>query len=154
MKKQHVGIFILFACGIIFSNHLNAQAVHADSAKAAKLKSQLIDTVCSCVSKSDTSKVKTADDVQGLLMQCFMSDGMSVFMDYANASGIDLSNAEQLQEWGQKIGMELTLKCPTLVKLLMIIAKDPNELKKLSGQTTSPAEKTDSSKTSNSPTKN
>jgi hypothetical protein len=134
MKKHSLVIVILFASLTIFSNDLCAQTAQPDSAKAEKLKAQLIDAVCTCISKSDTSKVKTADDVQGLLMQCFMSDGMSLFMDYASASGIDLTDTKKVQEWGQKIGMELTFKCPTLVKLLMNMAKDPEELKKLSGE--------------------
>src|SRR5260221_12159289 len=109
MKKQIIRL--LFLCSsVLFVSNLYAQI---DSAKAEKLKGELIETVCTCVSKSDTSKVKTADDVQGLLMQCFMSDGMSTFMDYASASGIDMSNMQQMQDWGKKVGIELTFKCPT-----------------------------------------
>jgi len=131
MKKQLIKIFFLAVCFLSFYNNSQAQV---DSAKAVKLKKELIDTICTCVSQIDTSALKTADDVQGVFMKCFMSNGMSIFMDYAAASGIDFTNMDQMQDIGKRLGIELTGSCPAFLKMAMKIASNSDELKKLMDQ--------------------
>ncbi len=106
----------------------NAQA---DSVKAEQLKTKLIGQVCDCVSKSDTASIKTGSDAQNLIMKCFMGDGLSTFMDYVNASGVNISDMTAVQALGQKVGMELVIKCPALITIMMNMAKDTTEVKKM-----------------------
>ncbi|MEI9933839.1 MAG: hypothetical protein WDM71_03100 [Ferruginibacter sp.] len=63
-------------------------------------------------------------------MKCFMGDGLSTFMDYVNASGVDISDMTAVQTLGQKVGMELVIKCPALITIMMNMAKDTTEVKK------------------------
>jgi len=106
----------------------NAQV---DSAKAAKAKEKLIDTLCSCISRTDPSTVKTAEDAQNVLIKCFSTDGLTQFVEYVQASGMDLTDTKALQDVGQKIGFELSLKCTALTKMIENVSKDSGEFKKL-----------------------
>lgn len=106
----------------------NAQV---DSAKAAQAKGKLIDTLCTCISKTDAATIKTADDAQNVLIKCFATDGMSDFVEYVTATGMDLTDTKALQEMGQKIGFELSLKCSSLTKMIENVSKDSGEFKKL-----------------------
>jgi hypothetical protein len=129
MKKQYFKVlFLVGSLFFFFAGNVQAQA---DSAKAAKLKVQLIDTICKCVSQMDTSGIKTSEDAQGVLMKCFMGNGMSLFMDYTTASGVDMSDMTAMQDLAKKIGIELTVSCPSMMKLAMKVAKDSPEYQKM-----------------------
>ena len=144
--------FMLVLIFISFSGAIYAQA---DSIKLAQLKNKLIDTICTCMTQTDTSKLQTSDDIQTQMMSCFMTDGMGVFMEYLEATGVDISDTQQLQKLGQNIGIELSYKCPTVMKLMLRIAKDSPELKQMmqgddkSKMETMPSNKKDSTSKGN-----
>jgi hypothetical protein len=131
MKKYCLRILFITGCFVAFSLNLKAQV---DSVKAAKLRVQLVDTICTCVSQTDPNTIKNADDVQSLMMRCFMGSGMSIFMDYATAAGIDFTNVDQMKDMGMKIGMELTTKCPAFMKIAIKAASDTTQMKQLMQQ--------------------
>jgi hypothetical protein len=103
-----------------FFTTINAQV---DSAKAAKLQTQLADTICSCISKTDTSTIKSIDDVQTLFQRCFMTNGMGIFMDYCKASGTDVTDMNAMQELLTKMGMQLSMSCPAMMELTLKVVK-------------------------------
>jgi hypothetical protein len=128
MQKHFFKIFILIAC--FFSLHNNSYA-QTDTAKASILRAQLEDTICTYVSQMDTSSIKTEEDVQNAMMKSFANgNAMSMFMQYAVESGVDFTNPNASQELGTKLGMELMVKCPALMKLALKVAanEDPNKL--------------------------
>jgi hypothetical protein len=142
MKRLFLFLVFTSFSGVIFAQ--------ADSVKLTQLKNKLIDTICTCMTQTDTTKLQTSDDIQTQMMSCFMTDGMGVFMEYLEATGIDISDSQQLQKLGQKIGIELSYKCPTVMKLMLRIAKDSPELKQMmqgdnkSKMETMPSDKKDS----------
>jgi len=133
MKKYSSAFFAIMICFVLFGYNVNAQV---DSAKAEKIKGRLIDSVCSCISKKDVSAIKTDDQAQGLLMECFMGsgDGMSMFMDYLSASGIDMSDMQGMQAAGTKMATEFYTRCPALMQIMINVEKDTTEMKKLMEQ--------------------
>lgn len=139
IKKSLKAIFLVSSLFCFFASNAHAQV---DSAKAVKLKAQLIDTICTCVSQVDTSTVKTAEDAQGVLMKCFMGNGMSLFMEYSTASGVEISDMSGMQNLVTKLGMELSLSCPAMIKLAMKIAQSSDEYKQMM-QPSTPANKSD-----------
>jgi hypothetical protein len=137
-KQSFRAIFLVGSLFFFFAGNVQAQV---DSTKAVKLKAELIDTICKCVSQTDTSSIKTSEDAQGVLMKCFMGNGMSLFMDYTTASGVDMSDMNAMQDLAKKIGIELTVSCPSMMKLAMKVAKDSPEYKKLMEDGSQPADK-------------
>jgi hypothetical protein len=132
MKKYCLRMLFIAGCCVAFSLNVKAQV---DSVKASKLKAQLVDTICTCVSQTDLSTVKTEEDIQTLMMKCFMGNGMGIFMDYATAAGIDFTNVDQMKEMGMQIGMTLTTKCPAFMKVAMKIAvSDSSQMKQMMQQ--------------------
>jgi hypothetical protein len=133
MKKYCGVLFLAILLSALFGYNVNAQV---DSAKAERIKNQLIDSVCSCISKKDVSSIKTVDQAQALLMECFMGsgDGMSLFMDYLSASGIDMSDMAGMQAAGTKMATEFYSRCPALIQIMINVEKDTTEMKKLMEQ--------------------
>jgi hypothetical protein len=134
MKKcfKNLGLAVLLS--FLFSFAAKAQTDTTktiDTTKANAIREKLITTICTCVSQKDPSSIKTADDVQALVMNCFMGDGLSLLMDYAKASGVDISNSDQMRAMGEKLGEELSLNCPTMMKMMMNVVKDSTQYNKL-----------------------
>ncbi|UAY51632.1 hypothetical protein [Ferruginibacter albus] len=127
MKKLTVKIFFLLTV-VLSANSAFAQV---DSAKAKVLRKQLLDTICTCISKIDKSTIKTTEDAQSAFLQCFVSDGMTLMMEYATAAGIDMTDNEKMEQWGKSLGIELAMKCPAFMQLMTKVIQDPNELKKI-----------------------
>jgi hypothetical protein len=138
MRKMYFKIFFLAtALSFIFTANVQAQA---DSLKAKAIKAELLDTICKCVTQTDLSTVKTAKDAQTVIAKCFMSDGLSLFMDYATATGADMTNTDQMQDMGKKIGMQLAQTCPAMLKIMMNMAEaESNEQADSTKATTAPA---------------
>lgn len=135
MKKCYKSLGLVVLLSFLFSFATKAQT-NTTNAKADSIREKLITTICSCVSQKDPSSIKTADDVQALVMNCFMGDGLSLLMDYAKASGVDISNSDQMRAMGEKLGEELSLNCPTMMKMMMNVVKDTTQLNKLMQDTT------------------
>ena len=134
MKKCYKNLALVVLLSFLFSFAAKAQAdttKASDTTQANAIRDKLITTICACVSQKDPSTIKTADDVQALVMNCFMGDGLSLLMDYAKASGIDVSNTDQMRSMGEKLGEELSLRCPTMMKMMMNVVKDSTEYNKL-----------------------
>jgi hypothetical protein len=134
MKKCYKNLALVVLLSFLFSFAAKAQADTTkanDTTQANAIRDKLITTICACVSQKDPSTIKTADDVQALVMNCFMGDGLSLLMDYAKASGIDVSNTDQMRSMGEKLGEELSLRCPTMMKMMMNVVKDSTEYNKL-----------------------
>lgn len=93
-----------------------AASAQADS---TRLKQQLLDTLCNCMSKKDTAAIKNGEDLQTAVMACFMTDGLNTFMDYAQSKGVDLNDEEGGRAIGQEIGKLLVVKCETFQKLML-----------------------------------
>lgn len=107
---------------VLFASAASAQA------DSTRLKQQLLDTLCSCMSKKDTASIKTGEDLQTAVMACFMSDGLSTFMDYAQSKGVDLNDEEGGRAIGQEIGKLLVVKCETFQKLMLrLVVNSGNE---------------------------
>jgi len=128
MKKQFYKISIL-AIGLFFVFATNVTA-QVDSLKAEKTKAVLMDSICSCLSQTDMSTIKTADDVQTLMQKCLMSNGM-LFMNFLTESGVDMSNMSSMQTVVENMMIEFAGKCPAMMKIAMVIAKDSDEYKKM-----------------------
>src|ERR1700741_3385585 len=123
--KNAYRYFVLFIVCYFFACGANAQA---DTAKANQLQGKLVETICSCISQKDLSSIKSEDDVQSLITNCFMGgDGLSLIIDYAKASGVDISNSDQLSAMGEKIALELSLNCPAMMKVMINVAKDSSQ---------------------------
>jgi hypothetical protein len=131
MKKQWVKTIIAGSLFFFFAAGVHAQA---DSAKAAKLQSELADTVCKCISHTDTSTIKGADDIQGLFMKCFMGSGMGLFMDYSQASGVEMTDITGMQTLVTKMGADLYATCPAMLKIMTKMASDTAGYEKLMEQ--------------------
>lgn len=107
---------------VMFASAVSAQA------DSTRLKQQLLDTLCSCMSKKDTASIKNGEDLQTAVMACFMSDGLSTFMDYAQSKGVDLNDEEGGRAIGQEIGKLLVVKCETFQKLMLrLVVNSGNE---------------------------
>jgi hypothetical protein len=133
MKKCFKNLSLVVLVSFLFSFAAKAQT---DTTKANAIREKLITTICTCVSQKDPSSIKTADDVQALVMNCFMGDGLSLLMDYAKASGVDVSNSDQMRAMGEKLGEELSLNCPVMMKMMMNVVKDSTQYNKLMQDTT------------------
>jgi hypothetical protein len=127
--------FVAIALFFIFTTTSHAQV---DSVKAKVLKTQLLDTVCSCISSSDLTAIKNTGDLQTLLARCILGD-ISLFMDYMTATGSDMNNQAQMNEVGQKLGIEIVQTCPAMIKIVVNMAQEDT--------------KPDSSKSTNGPPK-
>ncbi len=131
MKK---GLFRMFFIAACFMFSLQSQA-QVDSVKAEKIQGQLIDSICGCITKSDPSKIKTVEDIQNTMVQCGSSPQIQIlFMQYALAAGIDLTNPENLQTVMQSFSMNLAMKCPAMMTIMMNISKDPAQMQKVMDQ--------------------
>lgn len=135
MKKCYKNLGLVVLLSFLFSFAAKAQT-NTTNTKADSIREKLITTICTCVSQKDPSSIKTADDVQALVMNCFMGDGLSLLMDYAKASGVDVSNSDQMRAMGEKLGEELSLNCPTMMKMMMNVVKDSTQYNKLMQDTT------------------
>jgi hypothetical protein len=121
MKKQYFKVS--FLAGILFFVFNVSAHAQVDSIKAAKLQEELADTICTCISQTDTSTIKTIDDVQALFMKCFMGNGMNIFMEYCKASGTEMSDMNAMQDVLTKIGMQLSINCPAMLELTLKVVK-------------------------------
>ena len=119
----------------IFTTTSQAQV---DSAKAKVLKAQLLDTVCRCISNSDISAIRNSMELQTVVAGCILGD-ISLFMDYMAAKGTDMNNQAQMNEEGQKLGIEIIQTCPVMIKIVINMAQEE--------------EKPDSIKSTNAPSK-
>ncbi|MBI1780523.1 MAG: hypothetical protein HYR66_04050 [Sphingobacteriales bacterium] len=110
MKKILTVLFVFIA--------VNSFA-QTDSTK--KSRQELIDSVCVCAAKQDTSLIKTKDDLQKLVLQCFMQR-MDIFLKAMQEENIDMTDAEAQKNYGQQLGMEMVMKCPVLLQLSVKVA--------------------------------
>lgn len=110
MKKLLSALFVLIA--------LNSFA-QSDSTKSTR--KALIDSVCACAAKQDTSQVKTKNDLQKVVMQCFMQR-MDMFVKIMQEENVDITDAKAQQDFGQQLGMEMVLQCPVLMQLSVKVA--------------------------------
>jgi hypothetical protein len=139
MKNSYKNLTIFVIVCFFFSYAASAQVV--DSAKANELQGKLIETICNCISQKDASSIKTAADAQNLIMNCFTGGGDELNLlieNYAKASGVDISNSDQLNAMSEKLGLELYLNCPAMMKMMANMAKDSTEYNKLTHDSTKP----------------
>ncbi len=106
----------LFIITIFISCCAVAQTTERDTTVIRK---QLMDTLCSCVGKVDTTAIKSINDISTAVMSCFMTDGMSLFVEYAGAKGLDMNDEESGKKFGEEIGRALAIECPNFRKLIM-----------------------------------
>jgi len=98
-------------------------------AQTKTTKDLLLDTLCKCITaKKEEIKNASTNDIQKLVMGCFMSDGLELMMKYAEEKKIDFSNQEAMQKMGNGLGMELAKNCPAMMQIAMnsAIAEDSN----------------------------
>lgn len=110
MKKILSVLFVL----IVF----NASAQNDTTKNTRKA---LIDTVCVCAGKQDTASIKSKDDLQNVVMKCFMQR-MDMFLQAMQEENVDLTDAEAQKQFGQQLGLELVMQCPVLMQLSVKIA--------------------------------
>lgn len=125
MMKNNCFKIISITVSLFFALNINAQA-QIDSANVAVLKTQLLDTVCTCISKSDLSNVKTNDQVQTLLISCLMGD-VNLFVNYITAIGGNLGNQSQMQEMGTKLGIDIMQSCPAMMTIVANMSQNMDQ---------------------------
>ncbi len=109
---KYYKILILTAFTFFYSQNIRAQV---DSVKTLHLKNKLIDSICICISKTDTNSVNNIQDAQGMLTRCITSK-MDLYVDYVTAAGNGMSNIseEKIQEIATYIASEVNDKCPAM----------------------------------------
>ncbi|RTL59072.1 MAG: hypothetical protein EKK37_12240 [Sphingobacteriales bacterium] len=81
----------------------------------------LMDSVCAYANRQDTSLINTKEDLQKMLMQCIMQR-MDLMLEAMNEAHVDLNDPNAPKEFGEKLGMEMVMKCPTLMQASVKIA--------------------------------
>jgi hypothetical protein len=111
-------------CGILFAQYASAQY---DSTKAISQRDRLVDSVCTCIAKTDTNSVNTLNDAQQMLTRC-ITNNMQVMVEYVEAAGLDLSkiSQEKIQEVANYIASIVYRKCPAM-KILTTRVKSKQE---------------------------
>ena len=95
--------------------------VHApiDTTKSIILKSKLTDSICICISKTDTSTVNNPKDAERMLSRCILKNG-DLMTEYAESTGIDLSkdSNEKTQDLANSIAAEVFRKCAAMKTII------------------------------------
>lgn len=84
-------------------------------------KQALMDSVCAYASRQDTSLINTKEDLQKMLMQCIMQR-MDLLLEVMNEAKVDLNDPDAPREFGEKLGVEMVMKCPVLMQSSIKIA--------------------------------
>jgi len=77
--------------------------------------------VCDCINTKEYT-----DDAKGItyLENCMMQ-GFATNLEYLQENGIDLmADDDRAERFGEKLGIELALKCPKALPLLMILGQE------------------------------
>jgi hypothetical protein len=99
-------------CSILFAHYASAQF---DSTKAISQRDKLVDSVCTCMAKTDSNSVNTPNDAQKMLTRC-ITNNMQLMIEYVEPAGIDLSKAtqEKIQDVANYIASIVYRKCPAM----------------------------------------
>lgn len=105
-------IFLLILCSFFYLQNINAQV---DTVKALQLKNRLVDSICVIFNSTDTSAIKTIQDVQAIL-SIGITKYSELLTNYAEAAGNDMSTVsdEKLQQIADAIALEVYNKCPAM----------------------------------------
>jgi hypothetical protein len=114
---KYYKIVTIIICTLFYLQDLSAQV---DSVKLLQIKNRAIDSICICISKTDTNSVNTVNDAQIMLTRCITDNTVYLIMDYAKAAGYDTSNIsdEKFQEIVNYIAAEVYGKC-TAMKIMV-----------------------------------
>lgn len=111
--KKTIALVILFI-GLIHTSYAQTDSTNTK-------KKELIDSICSCTSKMDTSLINTKDDLQKMMMNCIMQR-MELFMQVMLEQNVDMNDQDATRSFGEKLGMEMVMKCPVLMQASLKIA--------------------------------
>jgi len=85
--------------------------------KASTAEKKLTDSICNCVAKVDVSKIKTAEEANSIIMDCF---GMysSLLVDIAEERKVNIDNEAAMSLIGADVGKNLLKQnCSNFIKL-------------------------------------
>ncbi len=82
------------------------------------------DTLCKCITKKVAALTEEKADIEKVIMECFISDGMELLMKYAEEKGIDMTDQAAMEKVGKDIGIELTIKCPVVMRMAVKYAQE------------------------------
>jgi ferritin-like protein len=80
-----------------------------------QIKNKLIDSICTCISRTDTNSVNTVNDAQVMLTKC-VEDNWDLYYSYiiilANQSGT--LSQETVQKISKYIAAQIYAECPAM----------------------------------------
>lgn len=122
IKYHKIVLFII--CTFFYLQNINAQA---DTAKATRLKNRLVDSICICISKTDTNSVNNLKEAQEMLTRC-LTTKMELYVSYVEAAGNDMSkiSGEKIQEMATYIASEVYGKCPAMKVMIAHVNSKQN----------------------------
>jgi hypothetical protein len=113
-------IALTFVGILLFSLSVLAQ----QNGNSNPAKDSLLNKICDCVSKGQSKKDPSPDDISGALQECMMTIIMEDPLGAMSSMGLeDFSDQEEAQKMGQQIGIELITKCPAMKDLYMKMSK-------------------------------
>jgi len=114
MKHYHkIALFVI--SGFIFIQNINAQA---DTLKLNRSKKNLIEAICDCISKTDSSTINNADDIRYMLSKC-MYNSAELYAIYVLDAGYDLQKMppDDVKKIVNNLIVEINDSCPALKNL-------------------------------------
>ncbi len=92
---------------------VNRVNVPVDTAKSTLLKNRLTDSICLCISKTDTNNVNDIKDAQIMLTKCIV-ENEALLDEYAKSNVTDLSKDSNSQDFANSIAAEVYRKCAAM----------------------------------------
>src|SRR5689334_2324528 len=81
------------------------------------------DSVCSCISRLDLSKIKNETDGQMAMVKCFTEGNMGLLLKVAQERNVDMTDEAAMQKIGQEVGVILLQQgCEPFLKFSMKFA--------------------------------
>ena len=96
---------------------INQVRVPVDTEKSTILKSRLTDSICLCITKTDTNSVNNLNDAQIMLTRCIVKNE-SLMEEYAKSTNIDLSTDSNSQDFANSIASDVFRKCAAMQTMI------------------------------------
>jgi hypothetical protein len=123
MKKYSKLVCLIYV--IVNSLAINAQS---DTTKVLNLKNRLVDSICTCIEKTDTSTVNNMTDASQMITRC-ITNNMELLGEYAEANGVDWLkiSKEKLQDLTKYIAAEVYFKCAAMKTMINRVRSKQNQ---------------------------